>query len=192
MSLRIVIVVAAVATVVACDKMDSPAAPTDGASTGVTAVNTSQGKPQPREIQVIANDACDPETFNAVLGPGGCVRNGGVTFDKFIEQLTRMQRVPSWFFAPPNATARVGDEFVVVNKGGEEHTFTEVEEFGGGVVGALNDLMHLTTVAPECANLPPGARIPAGGTFHEDISEAGNEKYQCCIHPWMRMEARIR
>ena len=189
MSLRIVIVVAAVATVVACDKMDSPAAPSDGAS---TALSASQGKPQSREVQVIMNDACDPETFNAVLGPGGCVRNGGVTFDKFIEQLTRMQRVPSWFFAPPNATARVGDEFVVVNKGGETHTFTEVEEFGGGRVASLNALMGLTKVAPECANLPPSGFVPAGGTFHEDIDEPGNEKYQCCLHPWMRLEARIR
>jgi hypothetical protein len=188
MSLRIVIVVAAVATVIACDKMNSPAAPTDAAAVALT---TGQGT-QSHERQVIVSDACDPETFNAVLGPGGCVRNGGVTFEKFIDQLTRMQRVPSWFFAPPNATARVGDEFVVVNRGGETHTFTEVEEFGGGRVASLNALMHLPTVAPECANLPPADFIPAGGTFREDISEAGLEKYQCCIHPWMRLEARIR
>ena len=189
MSLRIVIVVAAFATVVACDKMDSPAAPSEGAS---TALNASSGTRAAHDRQIIVSDACDPETFNAVLGPGGCVRNGGVTFAMFIDQLTRMQRVPSWFFAPTSATVNVGDEFVIVNKGGEAHSFTEVEEFGGGRAASLNALMHLTTVAPECANLPPGDLIPAGGTFREDISEAGNEKYQCCIHPWMRLEAKIR
>jgi hypothetical protein len=138
------------------------------------------------------SDACDPETFNAVLGPNSCVRNGGVTFDNFIAQLTRVERVPSWFFAPPNATARVGDEFVVWNKGGETHTFTEVDDFGGGIVPSLNALMHLSTVAPECTTLAPEDFVRAGGTYREDISEAGLEKYQCCIHPWMRLEARIR
>lgn len=189
MSLRIVISVAALATFIACDKMDSPAAPTDAAA----ALPVSQGaQSQSHERHVTMNDNCDSETFNAVLGPGGCVGHGGVTFDNFIALLTRMERVPSWYFSPQNATARVGDEFVVVNRGGETHTFTEVEEYGGGRVASLNALMHLSTVAPECANLPPGDLVPAGGTFREDISEAGLEKYQCCIHPWMRLEARIK
>jgi len=190
MSLRILVGVAALATVIACDKMDSPASPTEGAS---LALGASQGtQSQSHERQVIMNDACDPETFNAVLGPNSCVGHGGVTFDNFIAQLTRMERVPSWFFAPPNATARVGDEFVVFNRGGETHTFTEVDEFGGGIVPSLNALMHLSTVAPECRNLDPEDFVRAGGTYREDISEAGLEKYQCCIHPWMRLEARIR
>ena len=34
-------------------------------------------------------DACDPTTFNAVIGPGACVRPGGVRFDDFIAELTR-------------------------------------------------------------------------------------------------------
>src|SRR5829696_3338755 len=33
-------------------------------------------------------DACDPTSFNAVIGPGTCVRNGGVTFQQFINELT--------------------------------------------------------------------------------------------------------
>jgi hypothetical protein len=190
MSFRILAGVAVLATAIACDKMDSPTAPADAASLALSASQGTQS--QSHERQVIMSDACDPETFNAVLGPNSCVRNGGVTFDNFIAQLTRMERVPSWFFAPPNATPRVGDEFVVWNKGGETHTFTEVDDFGGGIVPSLNALMHLSTVAPECTTLAPEDFVRAGGTYREDISEAGLEKYQCCIHPWMRLEARIR
>jgi hypothetical protein len=42
------------------------------------------------------------------------------------------------------------------NRGGEEHTFTEVANFGGGCIAALNDLLGLTPV-PECAGFPGGA-----------------------------------
>jgi hypothetical protein len=30
-------------------------------------------------------DNCDGDTFNADIGPGSCVRNGGMKFDHFIE-----------------------------------------------------------------------------------------------------------
>ena len=190
MSIRILVAVMAAGLAIACDKMDSPSAPTETAALGV-----SQQQSAPAlDRTVIANDACDPETFNAVIGPGTCVRPGagGVTFAHFIDQLTRLGTVPSWFFASPNATAFVGDTFVVRNRGGEAHTFTEVEEFGGGIVPPLNAIMGLTTVAPECRNLSGGDFIPPGGTQREEISEAGLEKYQCCLHPWMRLEARVK
>src|SRR5688572_15474070 len=35
------------------------------------------------DVKVNMQDACDPNTFNAVLGAGTCVRNGGVKFDEF-------------------------------------------------------------------------------------------------------------
>ena len=189
MSTRLFVAVMAVGLALACDKMDSPSAPTQTAALGLAAQPQSG---QAHDRMVIANDACDPDTFNAAIGPGTCVGNGGVTFANFIDQLTRLGRVPSWFFAPPNATANVGDEFVVRNRGGETHTFTEVEDFGGGIVPSLNAIMHLGTVAPECRNLDPDDFIAPGGTYREDISEGGLEKYQCCIHPWMRLEARIK
>jgi plastocyanin len=136
-------------------------------------------------------DACDPETFNAVLGPGTCVRNGGVSFENFIELLRRHQSVGAWHFTPPQATIDVGDTLVAINQGGEAHTFTEVENFGGGIVPSLNELSGLTTVAPECAQLQPSDFIPPGGSTSETEQEEGVEKYQCCLHPWMRAEVRI-
>ena len=80
---------------------------------------------------------------------------------------------------------------MAVNRGGETHTFTEVDEFGGGIVPDLNERMGLTEVAPECNMLAPADFIPAGGSSSETEDEEGVEKYQCCIHPWMRAEVHI-
>jgi plastocyanin len=136
-------------------------------------------------------DACDPTTFAGV--PGGCQRSGGVTFEQFISQVSRLGRAPAWQFAPEDLYLHEGDEFMATNVGGEVHTFTEVEEFGGGIVAALNNLTGLTTVAPECQTLgqsdfvPPGESTPA-----EETDEVGDEHYQCCIHPWMRTTVHVR
>jgi len=136
-------------------------------------------------------DACDPETFNAALGAGTCTRSGGVRFEVFLEQLGRHQSIGGWHFAPPNVTMQVGQLLVATNQGGETHTFTEVEEFGGGIVPQLNELIGLTTIAPECARLTGGDFLAPGASFSEEEEEAGVEKYQCCIHPWMRAQVRI-
>jgi plastocyanin len=140
-------------------------------------------------------DACDPETFNAAVGPGTCVRSGGVVFDMFLEQLRRHGSIGGWHFGPPEMTLHAGEHFVAVNRGGETHTFTEVEEFGGGVVQLLNEAIGLTTPAPECTELDPEDFIAAGATFREQDEEEGEQpgivKYQCCIHPWMRLTARV-
>jgi hypothetical protein len=119
------------------------------------------------------------------------VRSGGVRFDEFLEDLGRHGSVGAWHFAPPSVMMQVGQLLVADNRGGETHTFTEVEEFGGGIVPLLNGLMGLTTVAPECNQLAPGDFLPPGSSSSELEEEAGTEKYQCCIHPWMRAEVRI-
>ena len=87
--------------------------------------------------------------------------------------------------------AALGQLLVATNRGGETHTFTEVEEFGGGIAQQLNDLMGLTTVAPECNQLSGTDFIRPGASSSEKEDEAGVEKYQCCIHPWMRAQVRI-
>jgi len=149
------------------------------------------------DVMVSLMDACDPETFNAPppagVGPGTCIRNGGVTFQNFIEQLTRFGSIGAWHMAPPNSNLLVGQHFLAVNHGGEVHTFTEVEEFGGGIVPALNTLARTPVEAPECKALDSDDFIAPGATYQSDTEEEeGEEKYQCCIHPWMRLTAHIR
>jgi plastocyanin len=131
-------------------------------------------------------DACDPESFNAAVGPGTCIRRGGLSFAKFLTLLGKHQKVGAWHFAPPTLNARVGQELVAVNQGGEVHTFTEVEEFGGGIIPDLNTLSGNPVPAPECLALDPDDFVPPGGTYTDDVEEEGAERYQCCIHPWMR------
>jgi hypothetical protein len=141
---------------------------------------------------VLLSDACDPDTFNAPpplgAGPGTCARPGGVQFPKFIEELTRHHSVGAWHMAPGEVTLRVGEVLSALNHGGEAHSFTEVEEFGGGNVAFINGLMGLTTVAPECAQAD---LLQPGQSSSEVENDEGVEKYQCCIHPWMRAEVRI-
>jgi plastocyanin len=135
-------------------------------------------------------DACDPETFNAALGPGTCLRSGGVQFSQFIAVLTRLGFIGPWHFAPMNSNVQVGQEFLAVNKGGEVHTFTEVDAFGGGIVPSLNELAHVPDVAPECAALDPDDFVAPGASYREEVEHTGTLKFQCCIHPWMRLEAQ--
>jgi len=162
----------------------SPSAVSTANDSGGQAV---QGR---QDVQVTMQDACDPATFNAAIGPGTCLRSGGVSFDEFVAQLTKHGAIGAWHFAPPNANVRVGQTFLATNNGGEVHTFTQVAEFGGGIVPFLNQLTGEATVAPECNALEPDDFVAPGGTYKEDVEHTGTLKFQCCIHPWMRLEAR--
>jgi hypothetical protein len=145
-----------------------------------------------RQVQVL--DDCDPATFNAALGPGTCVKDGGTTFSEFIAQLQAQGRAPAWRFAPGQLSLDAGGTLQAPNRGGEVHTFTEVATFGGGCIAALNDLLGLTPV-PECAGFPGGAfaatLVPPGGTVTTSPLSPGIHRYECLIHPWMRTTATV-
>ena len=181
-------VIVAAGLAVACEgKSSPPAAPSALQSRDAVGITATQALTAAQHA-VTLFDACDPETFNAAVGPGTCSRSGGVRFENFVAELTRHHSIGAWHFAPSEVTMRVGQQLVANNRGGEGHTFTEVEEFGGGVVPFLNDLVGLKTVARECN---AAVVIPPGGSSSETEHDAGVEKYQCCIHPWMRAEVRI-
>lgn len=143
-----------------------------------------------RRIELL--DACDPASFDAALGAGSCVRSGGLSFAAFIGQVGAKGEAGAWRFAPGSVETRVGQTLLAINRGGEAHTFTEVEEFGGGIVPVLNQLSGNTEVAPECESLAPSDFIPPGGTSSDEVEESGTERYQCCIHPWMRVTVTAR
>jgi len=139
------------------------------------------------------NDQCDPATFNAAVGPGTCVTpHAGVQFDNFIDELTQTQKVGAWNFVPGEVRLRDGEAFQATNRGGEKHTFTEVDEFGGGILPILNILSGNPVPAPECLKLGAGDFIPPGGMSAPDTEDPGVHHYQCCIHPWMRVDVTVR
>ena len=82
----------------------------------------------------------------------------------------------------------------VTNNGGESHTFTKVEVFGGGGVELLNGPLGLSTV-DECSFLRgPGTLpfSPPGQSRNVAQLALGTHRFQCCIHPWMHLTLQVR
>ena len=135
--------------------------------------------------KVFVMDRCEPESFDAAVEPGTCVRNGGVTFDKFARRLNPKDGGHNaWRFGPDHLKLKSGQTITAINTGGEVHTFTEVAAFGTGIVPPLN------------AALPPGTppAVPvgdlgfmaAGDTLELGPLSPGTYLFECLIHPWMQ------
>ena len=82
----------------------------------------------------------------------------------------------------------------VVDQGGEPHTFTEVKKFGGGFI---TDLNAGEETVPECAggfkNIDVArTRILQGSQLQVNGLSKGEHKFECCIHPWMRMTVDVK
>jgi hypothetical protein len=72
------------------------------------------------------------------------------------------------------------------------HSFTEVQQYGGGCVAVLNNILHLTAV-PECGiGAFPATLIPSGGTLTVSGLSAGVHHFECLIHPWMRTDVTVQ
>jgi hypothetical protein len=154
-------------------------------------------------------DDCEPASFDAVLGPGGCIGDGKTTFADFIQELAADQEVEAWRFNPPNFDVVPDKVLLLESVAGETHTFTKVEDFGGGFVPNLNALSGTPIPRPECAVVLSGGRLapqppsatnifvragetkagPTAGSSLLPVGEAS--KFQCCIHPWMRTVVRV-
>ena len=143
---------------------------------------------------VLMTDDCEPHSFNAAVGPHTCIGHGHTTFEAFIGQLIATGDAPAWRFDPSVLSLPAGGQITAVNVGGEDHTFTEVANFGGGCIDVLNNLLGLTPV-PECAGFPGGAfgatLVSAGGTLTTGPLAPGIHRFECLIHPWMRTTATV-
>ena len=159
----------------------------------------AQGKPADI-AQVVALDECDPATFNrpSAAGPGFC-RNVAVgaqtTFANLFAEAEAGTPDPNWDFEPDTLTIQKGTLVLVVDQGGEPHTFTEVGKFGGGFVPGLNGPGE--TVVPECAGgfsrvAVAKTRILQGSQLIVTHLSKGKHLFQCCLHPWMRMEIDVK
>jgi hypothetical protein len=137
--------------------------------------------------KVFALDRCEPDSFNAAIGPGTCVRNGGVTFDNFVRRLNPQDGGHNaWRFSRHDVDLTPGQRLSVTNTGGEEHTFTEVVDFGAGIVPPLNAALPPGTPPAEPIDEDNLGFIDAGDSLRLDALPAGTHRFECLIHPWMR------
>jgi plastocyanin len=161
-----------------------------------------QVQAQGNDPNILMLDNCD-NTDPAYGGVGGCPQGAGpgsrayrgdVTVAEFFALLTsplapggQIVGHPSWRNEPSYITVRAGQTVRVTNRGGRVHTFTEVADFGGGLVPPLNGTL---VPAPEC-NPGTVTFVEVGGTQQLSGLGPGLRKFQCCIHPWMRGAIRV-
>jgi hypothetical protein len=155
-----------------------------------------------KDIRTISiRDDCDPATFNDAVAPGTCVGDGDTTFQDFIDEVLATGSAEKWRF---NNDRTEADKAVLAeNRGGETHTFTSVDHFGGGFIPVLNagqtpitECVGAVPVPDGKGNFLPGPDagpfVPAGGRTGNIPLSKGTHKFQCCIHPWMRSTVTVR
>ena len=153
-----------------------------------------------RVVQVVALDECDPTTFNAAVGPDFCKNVAlaplgyATTFQNLFAEAAAGTPDPKWDFEPDTLKLDEGTVVSVVDQGGEPHTFTEVQRFGGGFIPGLNDGQ---APVPECAAgfsdvAVAKTRILQGSTSLVTGLSKGTHYFQCCIHPWMRVKVEVK
>ena len=166
-----------------------------GAVAAAFAVGASGTKPVIADSdegkKIAIRDDCDPDDPGWTPTGGCALRDGDVRLAEFSEELISPLSLSvvghqAWRNDPSYLKIETGEDVRVRNRGGRTHTFTEVAEFGGGRVPALNQGL---VPAPQCAtsvNVPPGGSIEVTGL------SAGNHRFQCCIHPWMRAVVKVK
>src|SRR5688572_18030445 len=147
------------------------------------------------DSKVTIRDDCDPDGWPGPPPGGGCeLEDGDVTAAEFNAELSSPLSSSvighqAWRNDPSYLKIEEGENVKVKNKGGRAHTFTEVANFGGGRVPPFNQGLTPTPECLDAANspaLPPGANVDVTGLG------AGNHRFQCCFHPWMRMLIKVK
>ncbi|MGA8621539.1 MAG: hypothetical protein WB660_23815 [Candidatus Sulfotelmatobacter sp.] len=177
-----------------------------GLTIAVAMLALAQAKPEydhrshddlPRVAQVVALDECDPPTFNAVLGPDFCKNIAlgySTTLSDLFAEAAAGHPNPNWDFEPDTLKIKEGTVVSVVDQGGEPHTFTEVADFGGGFIPQLNAGQE---AVPECAGgfsrvAVARTRLLQGSQLQITGLSKGKHHFECCIHPWMRMDIDVK
>jgi plastocyanin len=147
--------------------------------------------------QIVALDECDPLSFNAALGPDFCKNvalGASTTLSDLFSKAAAGTPDPGWDFEPDEISIKKDATLTVVDQGGEPHTFTEVAEFGGGFIEGLNAGEE---TVPECRggfkNVDVAkTRILQGSQTQVTGLSKGEHRFQCCIHPWMRVKVDVK
>lgn len=138
-------------------------------------------------------DDCDPN--DPAWGVNGCgitAKEGDVLRSEFNLLLLSPLSLstvghPSWRIEPSYFTIEPDKTVRVTNEGGRGHTFTKVANFGGGFVAPLNVGL---TPAPECTGAVP-LQPGQSRELTTELTE-GLNRFQCCIHPWMRATIKVK
>src|SRR5579863_7816617 len=163
--------------------------------------DASADPPARPPAQFVALDECDPTTFNAVLGPDFCKNVAlaafgyATTLSDLLAGAQSGNPSRNWDFEPVSMSVPHGTVIKVVDQGGEPHTFTEVQQFGGGFLAPLNAPGE--TTVQECAGgfstvEVARTRIIQGSTLEIPNLAPGEHLFQCCIHPWMRVTINVQ
>jgi hypothetical protein len=166
---------------------------------GATVALAAGATPAMADDAVIkVRDACDPRTFDAVIGEGTCVRGDGgdrVTIDALFAEVAQDGEHGAWSFTE-KAQLDEGESLRVrFDRGGEAHSFTPVDGFGPGCVPELNALMGFDPAAPpaaDCALIGPTIVGPMRTAFGVDGLDTGTHRFMCLIHPWMNSTVTVR
>jgi plastocyanin len=169
-----------------------------GATYAVAQGNPPSRDNSPHLAQVVALDECDPKTFNDALGADFCknIALGSVTtLSELFSEAQSGHPDPNWDFEPDTVHMKAGTTLSVVDQGGEPHTFTEVKHFGGGFIPQLNGPGE--KVIPECEGgfgevAVARTRILQGSNVNITDLSKGEHRFQCCIHPWMRVKVEVK
>lgn len=156
-----------------------------------------QGRRDTRVAQVVALDECDPATFNAALGADFCKNvalGASTTLANLFAEAAAGTPDANWDFEPDTLKIKEGTVVSVTDQGGEPHTFTEVANFGGGFIPPLNNGQ---ATVPECAGgfgsvAVARTRLLQGSTVQIVGLSKGVHHFECCIHPWMRMDVVVK
>jgi plastocyanin len=145
-------------------------------------------------LEVLLEDDCEPNTFNAAgqafFQQDLCEEDfeGSVTFGDYLDALVLVGGHEAWRFNPNHATIRQGESLKAINTGGEGHSFTEVEDFGGGVIPEFNELLGGLEPVPEAQDpeiFGPTILAPGDSLTVTDL-EAGTHRFMCVFHPWQQ------
>jgi hypothetical protein len=162
---------------------------------GPTVAAAAHEAAQPAAKLIRMQDDCDPQTFDAVLGAGSCVGDGGTTFDQLFAQLVERRQAGAWRFSRTRLAIERGTALRALNEGGETHSFTRVRRFGPGCVPEVNDALGFPAgvFARECATPAWLRTLRAPGTAARVRRlEVGTHRFACLIHPWMRTTVQVR
>jgi len=137
--------------------------------------------------RIFLRDRCGGDSWAPF---GGCLISGNVERPEWLARVQETGSHPLWMNSPVATAVGTGTTLEVVNVGGRGHTFTRVANFGGGILPVLNTRDDTRIPAPEC--LAGLVSIPgAGGSIDHTFTGVGEQRYQCCFHPWMRTTVKV-